>query len=154
MLDIDERIAAWRIEIMNALEGREELAEELEDHLRENFARYRAENFSPEESFILAAARMGEVKAIANQFNRVGFKERRNRMKILRIIVTTVLGSYLLAMGLQLIAVTCAVLQELAGFVPHTRGAPSVFFSNLLVCSLSAVGIWATWRVNRQSKVE
>jgi hypothetical protein len=152
MLELEQRIAAWRVKVMKALDEREDLVDELEDHLREDFACHRAKNISSEESFTLAATRLGDAQDLATQFENVRPEKRPFKMKTLRIVVTTFLGCYLLAMGLQLIAVTYLVVQELAGFTPPNSGASTAFFPNLLVCSLCAIGIWATWRGKRRAE--
>ena len=45
MREIEKLIAAWRAEVTKALGEREALADELEDHLREDLARYRSKTF-------------------------------------------------------------------------------------------------------------
>jgi hypothetical protein len=65
-------------------------------------------------------------------------------MKTIRILVTIALGAYLAAMALQFTAICVGLVQNRTS--PFASEAPPGFFTNLLVCTLLSVAIWALWR--------
>lgn len=76
MFDLDAEIRRWRNELLasEALCGED--VDELEDHLREEFAQLRAPVvlqptlLSEEESFLIAARRLGQTDALATEFTK------------------------------------------------------------------------------------
>ncbi|HEY1109653.1 MAG TPA: permease prefix domain 1-containing protein, partial [Opitutaceae bacterium] len=70
MRELENRIAAWR-ETM-AAELPAETVRELEEHLREHIAAQCAEGVEPEAAVARAVERLGDTKALAREFARVG----------------------------------------------------------------------------------
>jgi hypothetical protein len=65
-------------------------------------------------------------------------------MKTLRIVATVIVGGYFLAMALQLTGISIGLLEK--GVSPYAAEASVAFFPNLLVCTLSALALWAIWK--------
>jgi hypothetical protein len=67
---VESQIAEWRAYLANAggVNGRD--ADELEDHLRHQIAELNAVGLAPDEAFLVAVKRMGELDALSREFAR------------------------------------------------------------------------------------
>jgi hypothetical protein len=67
---VDAQIAEWRAYVANApgVNGRD--VDELEDHLRHQIAELNAVGLAPDEAFLVAVKRMGELDALSLEFAR------------------------------------------------------------------------------------
>ena len=69
MESLESQIAEWRAYVAKAwLNGRD--VDELEDHLRQQIADLNAVGLTPDEAFLVAVKRMGEVDVISREFAR------------------------------------------------------------------------------------
>ena len=70
MESVETQIAEWRAYVANApgVDGRD--VDELEDHLRDQIAELNAAGLSPDEGFLVAVKRMGDVDALSREFAR------------------------------------------------------------------------------------
>jgi hypothetical protein len=69
-LDLESQIAAWRAYVASspAVDGRD--VEELEDHLRQQIAELEDAGLVPDEGFLIAVKRMGDLDALSREFAR------------------------------------------------------------------------------------
>jgi hypothetical protein len=67
---LESQIAEWRAYLVNAagVNGRD--VDELEDHLRHQIAELNAVGLAPDEAFLVAVKRMGELDALSREFAR------------------------------------------------------------------------------------
>ena len=67
---LEDRIAEWRLYVTAApgVDGRD--ADELEDHLRDQIVELGAAGLTPDESFLIAVKRLGEVDGLSREFAR------------------------------------------------------------------------------------
>lgn len=70
MRELEPRIAAWRETMAAALPT--ETVRELEEHLRDQIEALMQRGATPEQAFAEAAERLGEGRALAREFQRVG----------------------------------------------------------------------------------
>ena len=70
MESVESQIAEWRAYLGNAagVNGRD--VDELEDHLRHQIAELNAVGLAPDEAFLVAVKRMGELDALSREFAR------------------------------------------------------------------------------------
>ena len=70
MESVESQIAEWRAYLANAagVNGRD--VDELEDHLRHQIAELNAVGLAPDEAFLVAVKRMGELDALSREFAR------------------------------------------------------------------------------------
>jgi hypothetical protein len=77
MFNLEQSIAAWRQEISSAGIKSPELIEELESHLREEFAHRLRSCPSPEEAFAVASQQIGAPALLESEFRKVHTAGRR-----------------------------------------------------------------------------
>ena len=70
MESLEEQIAEWRAYVAHApgVNGRD--VDELEDHLRHQIAELNAAGLTPDEGFLIAVKRLGDVDALSREFAR------------------------------------------------------------------------------------
>ena len=66
--DLNLAVSLWRAQLSRSPQFRAENRDELEAHLRDSIAVLQAKGLSPEESFIIAARRIGGVSALEREF--------------------------------------------------------------------------------------
>jgi hypothetical protein len=97
MFDLETRLRAWRQEMAQRLAGRDEVLDELENHLREAFLAQQRSGRSADEAWAQALARLGDAATLAPEFAKV------TAMRPLRWApALVVVGLYMLA-GLGII---------------------------------------------------
>ena len=143
MTEPEKLIWQWRLEMIRALPGGEDVIAELEDHLRVRVASLAADGCSPSEAFSQAVAELGSPSKLGPQFSRVMPKQSKT-MKTVRIVLTVIIGAYLGAMGLQFIAICCQLFRNNTS--PFSNAAPAAFFTNGIACVVSAATLWLLWR--------
>jgi hypothetical protein len=70
MSDLEPRIAEWRAAVLRGRAVDAADADELEDNLREQVADLSAAGLTPDEAFLIAVGRLGEVHAVSAEFAR------------------------------------------------------------------------------------
>src|SRR5688572_22264643 len=70
MADFEDRIASWRRELSSAMEDRPEVADELEDHLRQELETLTRAGKSPADAWDAAVARLGDPRRLAREFTK------------------------------------------------------------------------------------
>ena len=70
MHDIESQIAEWRAYVASAPAVNGHDVDELEDHLRHQIAELRAAGLTPDEGFLIAVKRMGDLDALSREFAR------------------------------------------------------------------------------------
>ena len=68
--DVESQIAEWRAYLARAAGVNGHDADELEDHLRQQIAELNAVGLAPDEAFLVAVKRMGDVDALSREFAR------------------------------------------------------------------------------------
>lgn len=68
---LEQKIAAWRARMATELGGRDEIAEELESHLRDGLEILIKTGVPPDEALARALARLGDTRAVAGEFERL-----------------------------------------------------------------------------------
>src|SRR3954468_23351441 len=70
MESLEAQIAEWRAYVANApgVNGRD--VDELEDHLRHQIAELNAAGLTPDEGFLIAVKRLGDVDGLSREFAR------------------------------------------------------------------------------------
>src|SRR5262245_62896883 len=71
MPDTDRLVSEWRLSMAAHFSGREEVLDELEDHLRDVIEELTDAGTPPERAFPMAAARLGLPTEIAAEFAKV-----------------------------------------------------------------------------------
>ena len=93
MSDVEKRIEQWRVDLAGSeLLGRSDVRE-LESHLREEMEHLKAAGLSPEEAFLVARRRLGDLAALEEEFAKVG--PHRRLTSRLSWMATGVLAYYL-----------------------------------------------------------
>lgn len=69
--ELEKEIAAWRARMSAALPGRPATVQELEEHLRDQVDALMKDGALPSVAFDLAASRLGDVRAIAGELQRM-----------------------------------------------------------------------------------
>lgn len=67
---LEARIADWRMAVLRGQAIDDADADELESHLRDQIAELEAAGLSPDEAFLIAIRRMGEMDAVAAEYAR------------------------------------------------------------------------------------
>jgi hypothetical protein len=67
---VESQIAEWRAYLLNAAGVNGHDVDELEDHLRHQIAELSAVGLAPDEAFLVAVKRMGDVDALSREFAR------------------------------------------------------------------------------------
>src|SRR5918997_5708078 len=70
MESVEPQIAEWRAYLTNAAGVNGHDVDELEDHLRHQIAELNAVGLAPDEAFLVAVKRMGDVDALSREFAR------------------------------------------------------------------------------------
>jgi hypothetical protein len=70
MFDLETHVRAWREQMEASLGSNDEVIDELESHLREEFERQTGTGKPPEHAWSAATARLGDAGAIASEFRR------------------------------------------------------------------------------------
>ena len=70
MQDLESQIAEWRAYVASAPAVNGHDVDELEDHLRHQIAELRAAGLTPDEGFLIAVKRMGDLDALSREFAR------------------------------------------------------------------------------------
>ena len=70
MQDIESQIAEWRAYVANAPAVNGQDVDELEDHLRHQIAELTEAGLTPDEGFLVAVKRMGDLDALSREFAR------------------------------------------------------------------------------------
>jgi hypothetical protein len=68
--DLESQIAEWRAYVASAPAVNGHDVDELEDHLRHQIAELRAAGLTPDEGFLIAVKRMGDLDALSREFAR------------------------------------------------------------------------------------
>jgi hypothetical protein len=68
--NVESQIAEWRAYLVHAAGVNGHDVDELEDHLRHQIAELNAVGLSPDEAFLVAVKRMGELDALSREFAR------------------------------------------------------------------------------------
>lgn len=143
MSEIEQKILVWRERMLASLPAARIVVDELEDHLRESVEALTSRGVPMADAFYQASKKIGTPEAIALQYSHLKPKGR-FVMKPLRVVATTIIGLYLLLMGLQFIAICAQLVQKRIS--PYSAEAPAAFFGNLLVCTLCSLALWLIWR--------
>ena len=86
MADFEHRIASWRRELSSAMEGRPDVVDELEDHLRQELETLTRAGKTPDEAWDAALNRLGDVRKLSREFaksSRAGWLPTRAAMTVL-----------------------------------------------------------------------
>ena len=70
MQDVESQIAEWRAYVANAPAVNGQDVDELEDHLRHQIAELTEAGLTPDEGFLVAVKRMGDLDALSREFAR------------------------------------------------------------------------------------
>ena len=70
MESVESQIAEWRAYVANAAGVNGHDVDELEDHLRHQIAELNAVGLAPDEAFLVAVKRMGDLDALSREFAR------------------------------------------------------------------------------------
>src|SRR4249920_2401011 len=70
MESVESQIAEWRAYVARALSVNGHDVDELEDHLRHQIAELREAGLTPDEGFLIAVKRMGDVDSLSREFAR------------------------------------------------------------------------------------
>lgn len=71
MSEFHEKLVAWRSSVAKSFRRREELLDELQGHLEEEAVAQRQQGHDVDESFALAIAKLGDVHALASEFQKI-----------------------------------------------------------------------------------
>jgi hypothetical protein len=91
MPDLDEKIAAWRRQMLTAGIKTPVPLEELESHLREDIEQQIRSGLGVQQAFETAIQRLGQASALKMEFKKVGATER-TQMKRIVAILTALFG--------------------------------------------------------------
>lgn len=94
MFDIESAIRKWRTELQKQRVGGPEILDELESHLREEYAKLRECCVIEAECFRLAVDKMGSAKGIKREFTKL-------RLEHLNSLSLKILGFWFVLMGLR-----------------------------------------------------
>ncbi|HEY0551364.1 MAG TPA: twin-arginine translocase subunit TatC [Verrucomicrobiae bacterium] len=139
MPDLEERIAAWRRQMIGAGISSPHVLDELESHLREEVERQMCSRASEPEAFAAAVARVGHATALKIEFEKAGETMDSSRRKYLW--KGSALGAGLFVMGISLcyffvLPLIMPANQQYAAWLgietPHLWGTPYTSF----VCKL------------------
>ncbi len=136
MSDIETLIEGWRCTLL-AREGmRVEHADELEDHLRLEIARLQGGALSEQETFLVAAHRLGNADAIAAEFEHADPRSAWRRRWI------WMLSGYL---GISVALRADLIAARYAELAPSRQGWGDLLFPVVFILGLTALVAFAWW---------
>ena len=145
MFDLNEQVKKWRLVLAQSETFGKSDIDELEGHLREEIERLMALKLSSEEAFWVAAHRVGDTSALADEFakvNRPGMLRRR-LFWMTAGVLTYLLASYLAGAASQV----CVLLAGLGGVRGYGLGFVGVF-SNIVILGLAVLLFCLAWKHN------
>jgi hypothetical protein len=111
MFDLNNSLHDWRERFREAGRFRPEDVDELEEHLHEEMAKLGRVGLSEEESYLLAARRLGGVDALGREFEKVNpFSVWQSRLRWMAVGAITVLGVMAAEAALQRLWIVAAGL--------------------------------------------
>jgi hypothetical protein len=100
MFDLEQSIAEWRRQMLDAGIKSPVLLEELEGHLREDFEQQARSGSSAQQAFDGAVQRIGQTSMLTTEFDKIGgTKERTRIIPAKPLIILGVLGVICMVVG-------------------------------------------------------
>ncbi len=158
MFDLDKAISQWRASLSAQPSFRNSDLDELEDHLREEFAALKSSDLTEEEAFLISSRRLGTPEELSGEFAIADPKQRRGFR--LSWMITGALALVFLWLAADVLTnFGAGALSRLPGehvFAPGTFGlgwvAVAIRLGSLALGSLLIWRLLATDRSSRRLK--
>ena len=157
--DLDAAIGRWRGTLSPAPQFRREDVQELESHLRDGVAMWRAKGLSEEEAFLIASRRLGSAPLLQPEFAKVNGKE--VWLDRLLWVAVGVQSWWVLSAISRLLAETAVIggltglgyrfsITGLTGGRVWAVGIIPAALLSLVQISVLVLAVWGSWRLVRR----
>lgn len=134
MYSLEEKISRWREKLIVSQDLQEEVADELEDHLRQKLDELNDSGLSDEDKFILAQTRLGHSSRIGNEFEKLNEHSQRLRR------VGYMIGGYLLIdTAIKVVHVAAQILSGISLSRSGTVVSPSTILPSTIYIVTASV---------------